>query len=159
MALPKISGVQTVAPRGSIPISVSKTSPVNEVIAASAGNLSKRLDSFAASANKIAIGQGKMTGERQGAIDAAELLEQARQTGEPISLSDLPGDFSSISVVEQVEPYRGPDSPVADRGGEAGSVVIHRRQLDGRESGQIIRDGAKEPSQDQRHRQRVHVSR
>ena len=101
MALPKISSVQTVAPRGSIPITVSKTSPVNEVIAASAGNLSKRLDSFAASANKIAIGQGKMTGERQGAIDAAELLEQARQTGEPISLSDLPGDFSSISVVEQ----------------------------------------------------------
>jgi len=80
---------------------VSKTSPVNEVIAASAGNLSKRLDGFAASANKMAFSQGKMTGERQGAIDASELLKQARETGEPINLSDLPGDFSSFSVVEQ----------------------------------------------------------
>jgi len=54
----------------------------------------------------MALKQGEAAGLAQGAASATELVEIAKRTGKPITTADLPGDPSSISVIEQAA-YKG----------------------------------------------------
>jgi hypothetical protein len=100
-SLPKISSVQSVGPGGSLAITTSKSDPLNDIIAQGQANLQKRLDGFISTAFKVGAAEAKTEGATEGARNAQALLAQAKSTGQPITLDQLPGDPGSISIAKQ----------------------------------------------------------
>jgi len=131
--LPQIDAKATIAPISLPNVTVAKDDPVSAVLAQSYSNLTSRIETMRTSVNRMALKQGEATGLARGAASATELLEMSKLTGKPITTADLPGDPSSISVIEQA----------AYRGGLA--VVTSQFAVDGRRA---IQAAALKASQD-----------
>jgi hypothetical protein len=133
--LPQIDPKATIAPISLPNVTVAKDDPVSAVQSQFYSNLTSRLDALGTSVNRMALKQGEAAGLARGAAaaSAADLLETAKQTGKPITAADLPGDPSSISVIEQA----------AYKGGLA--VVTSQFAVDGRRA---IQAAALKASQD-----------
>jgi len=104
--LPQIDPKATIAPISLPNVTVAKDDPVSAVQSQFYSNLTSRIETMRTSVNRMALKQGEAAGLAQGAASATELLEMSRLTGKPITTADLPGDPSSISVIEQAA-YKG----------------------------------------------------
>lgn len=102
--LPKVNTQGTIGPTQMAATTVpTGPDPLLAVEKANAENLSSRMNQMSAAAFKIANKQAETRGTAYGALNAptAEQVRIAAQTGKPITLADLPGDPSSISIAEQ----------------------------------------------------------
>jgi hypothetical protein len=103
----------SVAPVAGGNVSVPTDDPQNRVLAQGFGSLASRLDTFKATAFKVAGARAETMGTLYGASTAPtqDQLLKAQQTGEVI---DLPGDASSLNIFNQAA-YAGSLSVVEDR--------------------------------------------
>lgn len=94
-------------------VRVPTDDPQNRVLAQGLGSLANRLDTFKATAFKVAGQRAQTMGTVYGAANAPtqDQLLKAQQTGEVI---DLPGDASSLNIFNQAA-YAGSLSVVEDR--------------------------------------------
>ena len=94
-------------------VRVPTDDPQNKVLAQGLGSLANRLDTFKATAFKVAGQRAQAMGTVYGAANAPtqDQLLKAQQTGEVI---DLPGDASSLNIFNQAA-YAGSLSVVEDR--------------------------------------------
>jgi len=99
--LPQINRASAIAPVSLPSVTVSTGDPLNTVLAAGYGNLATRIDSLRNTIQKAALKEGEVAGLASGVTLTTKLLDVAKLTGKPVTLEDLPGDPSSISVVEQ----------------------------------------------------------
>jgi len=127
--LPQIDAKATIAPISLPNVTVAKDDPVSAVLAQHYSNLTSRLDALGTSVNRMALKQGEATGLSRGAASATELLEMSKLTGKPITTADLPGDPSSISVIEQAA-YRGGLAVVTSQFAVDGRRAITAAALD-----------------------------
>ena len=103
-SLPRVNTQATIGPTQFSPTQVpTGPDPVLAIEQQAAKNLSSRMSQMSNAAFKIANKKAETKGAAFGALNAptAEQIELAQAAGKPITLADLPGDPTSISVMEQ----------------------------------------------------------
>ena len=153
--LPQINARATIAPISLPNVTVAKDDPVSAILAKQYGDMTSRLNALGASVHKMALKQGETAGLAQGAASATALIKEAEKIGEgvdSITVADLPGDPSAISIIEQsarrgalavitsqyavegrkaitaaaLEAAENPDMTPADFGGKLNDIVRER---------------------------------